>query len=43
MYHLIFLLFGGSKTDINNSIQKNDYIESKINDIKATNQFIIEL
>ena len=37
-----FLLFGGSKTDINNSIQKKmTDIESKINDIKATNQFII--
>tara|TARA_Y100000816_G_scaffold125586_1_gene88372 strand:- start:3295 stop:4467 length:1173 start_codon:yes stop_codon:yes gene_type:complete len=37
-----FLLFGGSQKDINISIQtKMTDIESKINDIKATNQFII--
>ena len=37
-----FLLFGKSEKEINNSIQtKMSDIESKINDIKATNQFII--
>ena len=37
-----FLLFGSSEKEINKSIQKKmTDIESKINDIKATNQFII--